>query len=225
MNACVWCGRRLGGVVTVSQLWRWGPLIKSAVCAACQTRLTPISILHCPQCGRQQTDETICRDCQRWTGPPLVNHALYVYDAAMKAYMQQYKFQGDFALRRVLQEPLRLALARETYDVLVPIPVDQATWQQRGFNQVTGWLQTQPFQQALLVRASHKDQPQSAKDRAARLQTAQPFILAPHAADVLMGQRVLLLDDVYTTGRTLRHAAAQIYLGGAKAVTSLTLAR
>jgi competence protein ComFC len=143
----------------------------------------------------------------------------------MKAYMQQYKFQGDFALRRVLQEPLRLALARETYDVLVPIPVDQATWQQRGFNQVTGWLQTQPFQQALLVRASHKDQPQSAKDRAARLQTAQPFILAPHAADVLMGQRVLLLDDVYTTGRTLRHAAAQIYLGGAKAVTSLTLAR
>ncbi|KRK86482.1 amidophosphoribosyltransferase [Levilactobacillus koreensis JCM 16448] len=143
----------------------------------------------------------------------------------MKAYMQQYKFQGDYALRQVMMEPLKQALAQQDYDVLVPIPVNQETWQTRGFNQVTGWLLNQPFQQALLVTADHKDQPQSAKTRQQRLLTQQPFSLAPNAATVLKDRRILLLDDVYTTGRTLRHAAAQIYLGGAKAVTSLTLAR
>ncbi len=225
MNACVWCGRPLRQTVTLNQIWCWAPLTQSVACDQCRQRFTAITSQRCPQCGRQQTDETVCVDCQRWTGQPLTNHAIYVYDEAMKAYMQQYKFQGDYALRLLMQEPIRAALFREHYDVLVPIPVDQATWQKRGFNQVTGWLRQAPFQQALLVLADHKSRPQSAKDRSARLQTPQPFTLAPNAKEVLHNQRVLLLDDVYTTGRTLRHAANQIYLGGAKAVTSLTLAR
>lgn len=139
--------------------------------------------------------------------------------------MQQYKFQGDYALREVLQQELVRALHQEDYDLLVPIPIDATTWQTRGFNQVTGWLTDQPYFQALTVRASHKDQPQSAKTRAERLMTQQPFRLVEKAPALLANQRVLLLDDVYTTGRTLRHAAAEIILGGAKAVTSLTLAR
>ncbi|MFC6207639.1 ComF family protein [Levilactobacillus tongjiangensis] len=155
----------------------------------------------------------------------MINRALFQYDAGFKAYMQQYKFQGDYALRVVVQATLARALQRATYDVLVPIPVDVATWQSRGFNQVTGWLTGQPFFQALEVVADHKERPQSAKTRAERLVTPQPFSLAPNACKVLQHQRVLLLDDVYTTGRTIRHAIDQINLSGAKAVTSLTLAR
>jgi len=225
MSACVWCGRQLQTTLTLAQIWRFTPIAQATVCDACQHRFAAITSQHCPACGRQQMDETVCLDCQRWSGVRLTNHAVYVYDAAMKAYMQQYKFQGDYALRVLMQAPLAAALQRETYDVLVPIPVDQTTWRTRGFNQVTGWLRNQPFQQALLVRATHKERPQSAKARADRLRTPQPFTLAPNANQILRGQRVLLLDDVYTTGRTLRHAADQIYLGGAKAVTSLTLAR
>ncbi|MFD1455332.1 ComF family protein [Levilactobacillus lanxiensis] len=225
MRACVWCGRQLQTTLTLAQIWQFTPIAQATVCDTCRQRFTAITSQHCPSCGRQQVDETVCLDCQRWSGDRLTNHAVYVYDSAMKAYMQQYKFQGDYALRVLMQAPLAAALQRETYDVLVPIPVDQLTWRTRGFNQVTGWLQNQPFQQALLVRATHKERPQSAKDRADRLRTPQPFTLAPNAGQLLRGQRVLLLDDVYTTGRTLRHAADQIYLGGAKAVTSLTLAR
>ncbi|WP_225417983.1 ComF family protein [Levilactobacillus huananensis] len=139
--------------------------------------------------------------------------------------MQQYKFQGDYRLRLGLQASLRTALDREDYDILVPIPIDAQTWQTRGFNQVTGWLTGQPFQQVLTVTATHKDRPQSAKTRQERLLTPQPFELVSGASEIVSNQRVLLIDDVYTTGRTLRHAARQIYLGGAKAVTSLTLAR
>ena len=90
---------------------------------------------------------------------------------------------------------------------------------------MTGWLTGQAYYQVLQVIDQDKATPQSAKNRAQRLLTPQPFTLAPQAKDLCHGQRVLLLDDVYTTGRTLRHAATQINLTGAKAVTSLTLAR
>ncbi|WP_261810216.1 ComF family protein [Levilactobacillus humaensis] len=224
MLTCVWCGRSFAPAITVTMIWQWRPLPQPALCATCHDRLTPISPQHCPQCGRQQTTVEVCRDCRRWHDN-LRNRAVYRYDAGMKAYMQQYKFQGDYRLRLGLQEALRLALEQVDYDILVPIPIDERTWQTRGFNQVTGWLTGQPFQQALAVTATHKDRPQSAKTRQERLLTPQPFELVAGASDLLANRRVLLLDDVYTTGRTLRHAAQQIYLGGAKAVTSLTLAR
>lgn len=224
MLGCVWCGRSFSPPLTVAMIWQWRPLPRPALCPACRERLTPIGSRYCPQCGRQQATSEVCRDCRRWPDN-LRNRALYCYDAGMKAYMQQYKFQGDYRLRLGLQAALSTALKRENYEVLVPIPIDQRTWQTRGFNQVTGWLTGQPFQQVLAVTATHKDRPQSAKTRQERLLTPQPFELVTGAGEVLANRRVLLLDDVYTTGRTLRHAAQQIYLGGAKAVTSLTLAR
>ncbi|MFC0379660.1 ComF family protein [Levilactobacillus acidifarinae] len=224
MTTCVWCGRMVTPTVTLATLWHWQPLSTPAVCAACQNRLQPLHAPQCPRCARQQTTTQVCHDCVRW-GDAWVNHAIFPYDAVLKAYMQQYKFQGDYRLRVVMQPYIRRALARETYDVLVPIPVTAGTWLTRGFNQVTGWLTDQPFQQVLTVDDAHKPRPQSSKTRQERLRSPQPFQLAPAAEKILPNQHVLLLDDVYTTGRTLRHAAAQIYLGGAKAVTSLTLAR
>ncbi|MDT7015047.1 ComF family protein [Levilactobacillus namurensis] len=221
---CVWCGRHFQPQVSLADLLRWAPLPQPKVCVTCAQRLQPITEPRCPACGRAQATATICYDCERW-GDDFTNHALFPYDANLKAYMQQYKFQGDYRLREVMQPILRRALAREVYDVLVPIPVAAETWQIRGFNQVTAWLTDQPYQQALVVREATKSRPQSSKTRQERLQAQQPFQLAPNAATVLQNQRVLLLDDVYTTGRTIRHAAQQIYLGGAKTVTSLTLAR
>ena len=225
MTRCVWCQQRFQPSVALRDLLSWRPLPVPPLCPRCQDRFAPITAQHCPDCGRQQEQAVRCHDCERWGMESLQNRALFRYDVGMKAYMQQYKFQGDYALRKALQAPLQRALARQDYDILVPIPIDQQTWLTRGFNQVTGWLRGQPYHQALVVKATHKAQPQSAKTRAQRLLTPQPFQLDPRVAPILVNQRVLLLDDVYTTGRTLRHAAAQIYLGGAKAVTSLTLAR
>lgn len=64
---------------------------------------------------------------------------------------------------------------------------------------------------------------QSQRDRAARLHRKQPFSIA--VTKDLVDQRVLLVDDVYTTGNTLYHAATLLYQLGAKEVKSLSLAR
>lgn len=201
MKNCVWCQRPVTSGVTLAAMWRWAPLPSPNLCAVCQKRLRPLHAPQCPRCGRQQSTTKVCHDCERW-GDSWVNHAIFPYDATLKAYMQQYKFQGDYRLRLVMQPYLRQALAQERYDVLVPIPVTAETWLTRGFNQVTGWLTDQPFQQVLTVDAARKPRPQSSKTRQERLQSPQPFSLQPGATKLLRNQHVLLLDDVYTTGRT-----------------------
>ncbi|QMU07120.1 ComF family protein [Levilactobacillus suantsaii] len=224
MATCLWCQAVVKVPVTLRILLRWQVIVPPKLCTTCAQRLQPLHAPQCPQCGRQQATATVCPDCARWADE-WHNQAIFPYDEAIKAYMQQYKFQGDYRLRLVMQPYLRRALAQIEYDVLVPIPITATTWQTRGFNQVTGWLTDQPFQSVLTVPPARKPRPQSSKTRRERLAMPQPFELVPQAATVLANRRVLLLDDVYTTGRTIRHAAAQIYLGGAKAVTSLTLAR
>lgn len=170
----------------------------------------------------------MCPDCRRWRvnqSSLLCNRALYAYNNAMRTYMQRYKFQGDYRLRRVFSDELQATLTR-WYPrwqgwVYVPLPVDEATWQTRGFNQVTGFLSDIPVKEALtMVPACHRKQ--STKPRVARLQTVQPF-RAKTAAQRF--SRVVLVDDVYTTGRTLYHARNALAGVGVRYIRSVTLAR
>lgn len=175
-------------------------------------------------CGRSQTRVELCEDCQRWplnTG--FHNVALFDYNDAMQAYFHRYKFQGDYRLRRVFEKSMQVAVARLEKDLVFTIPVAPSTLATRGFNQVSGWLFDGNNQPGLQTKNQQKGIPQSQKDRRARLQMPQPFTLAP--TTVVTGKRVLLVDDIYTTGRTIRHAATLLLESGAKSVTGLTLAR
>lgn len=66
---------------------------------------------------------------------------------------------------------------------------------------------------------------QSEKNRQQRLQTPQPFQIIASAQSVILNQDVLIVDDVYTTGTTIRHAANLIQTAGARSVSGLTLCR
>lgn len=92
----------------------------------------------------------------------------------------------------------------------------------RGFNQVKGLLGGCTITEVLVHQ--HKDKlAQSHKSRTERLATPQPFLLK-NAARVL-NERVILVDDIYTTGRTLYHAAVLLKEAGASEVLSISLAR
>ncbi|MFD1419603.1 ComF family protein [Lactiplantibacillus songbeiensis] len=219
---CLLCQRPLTTKLTLPWLLSWQPVAQPVVCTACWQQFQPIILATaCPQCGRAQPHWQVCRDCQRWAAQPdFQNVALFTYNEAMQAYFQHYKFQGDYRLRAVFQTIVQQRLQQLTADQVVTIPVTTATMATRGFNQVTGWLDTGINDGVLTVA---KTVAQSQKDRQARLATKQPFGLAPGVD--LSGQRIVLVDDVYTTGRTMRHAANLMLENGANSVTGLTLAR
>lgn len=210
---------------TLKELLLPGSLNAPLLCPVCHQKLSVRSGDRlCLGCGRELTTTVkICQECRQWQqhyGWLLNNRSLYKYNDGLRDYMRRFKFQGDYALRRVFQTEFNTFLKNFTYDVLVPIPVTPYTWQTRGFNQTTALL-TLPWQNALATIA-HDKTAQSTKTRQERLATGQPFkVIHP---EWLHDRRVLLVDDVYTTGRTLYHAAELCRLTGCKKVISATLA-
>jgi ComF family protein len=162
---------------------------------------------------------------------PLVAHEWCVpYAGLGRSVIHALKYGG---VRR-LAVPLGGALARRWAscgglgDVLVPVPVHRDRLRERGFDQAhliareAGRIATAPVARTL-VRARRTAR-QAELDRSGRAgNVAGAFaVVAPEVVD---GRWVVLVDDVMTTGATLREAALALHAAGAVAVSALTVAR
>ena len=178
MAECILCHRLLLPQLTMWQLLNFQPVEAETLCRTCLSQLEPIPVDQaCTGCGRL-CSERYCTDCLRWQTPPhFKNRALFRYNEFFKRYMSQYKFYGDYRLRRVFQTQVKREVDRLDADLVIPIPVAPATLQQRGFNQVEGFLEKVETVAGLATREAAKLQPQSEKNRQQRLQTKQPFVI------------------------------------------------
>ncbi|WP_061992805.1 ComF family protein [Fructobacillus ficulneus] len=234
---CLLCQKTLEAQLSFADriLGRTSPT--ELVCQKCRDSFVTIKGLTCRGCGRPLTPEidrgedgTICFECQFWLnrlGYLLGHQALYEYGPELKLYMAAYKFMGDYRLNIIFREKMRRFIKRicqqQKIDLIVPIPVSQKRFNQRGFNQVQPWL-PKIAQNLLIVDLANKVD-QSSLDRHARLHSPQPFRLSEDCGPKIKNRRVLLVDDIYTTGRTLYHGAECFYQLGAAKVSSLSLVR
>ncbi|WP_178391598.1 ComF family protein [Apilactobacillus kunkeei] len=166
----------------------------------------------------------VCIDCQKWRqlGDDFVNESIFQYNDAMKDFMHRYKFVGDYQLRMIFQKEIRKKIRKDL--LIVPIPVSSETKINRGFNQVIGLLGDIEYVEALMVKEKRKVR-QSELNRQQRIHNKQIFTIDPKNASQIVDQKILLVDDIYTTGTTIRHAASVLRKNGAKQVLGLTLCR
>lgn len=196
---------------------------KDFVCPPCFAKFQFISEKHCLNCYKEGEGD-ICQDCHKWQNlKKEVHHkALFCYNQAMKDYFSAYKFQGDYLLRKVFIKPIKEALREYTNYTLVPIPLSSSSLENRGFNQVQAFLDEAKLSYYDLLGKEDGSVKQSSKTRQERLKTQQNFYLRKHKE---LPDKVMLVDDIYTTGMTIQLASQLLRENGVKTIKSFSLAR
>jgi ComF family protein len=209
---------------------------KGMVCEPCVTRFAQ-PIRRCIGCALAlksgiSPDITRCGACI--VKPPPLDECLasVSYDYPWNHCIASYKFGNDpawastFAL--LLKSTPWIEPAVERADILIPVPLSTARLQHRGYNQaleLCKHLSHDKTDTRLLLRI--KDTlTQSTLSRSERLHNVKAaFAVEPLRAQALQGKRVVLVDDVMTSGATLFAAAAALRQAGASHITAIVFAR
>lgn len=151
------------------------------------------------------------------------------YGGWLRGTVTQVKYHGEWA-RVSLLGPLLAEACVDLLpaDVLVPVPLHPSRRKQRGFNQTEKLAESLSSHVAipveLALQRSRKTSPQVRLDAAGRqTNVLGAFQLALGSS--IAGKRVILIDDVITTGATLGACAEILVAGGASAVSAVTVAR
>ncbi|WP_428909657.1 ComF family protein [Niallia sp. Krafla_26] len=217
----------------------WWALIaeekQQTLCATCEGKLQEIEGETCPICSRpleglesRFIKGDYCYDCIRWEEDPqwkgslTKNTSLYTYNEFLQEVIARYKFRGDYILARIFSEKVQQVIKQQKADYLVPIPLSPKRLQERCFNQAEAILLEAGLSPANILNRIHSEK-QSKKSRHERIYVEQVFQLETNKH--IEGKSILLIDDIYTTGSTLRHAAKVLIENGANSVSSLTIAR
>ncbi|SDM70621.1 ComF family protein [Bacillus sp. OK048] len=205
------------------------------ICPTCENKFEKITGEKCRICSRLFRDlderfrfDDLCHDCVRWEedlewqGYLDSNHSLFLYNDFFKEVMAKYKFRGDYVLAKLFAERIADSLRLLNPDLLVPIPLSCKRLYERGFNQAEALILEAGLSPANLLTRKHLEK-QSKKSRTERIHIPQVFQVNRQLE--IKGTEIILIDDIYTTGSTLRHAAKLLKEEGAKRIRSLTLAR
>ncbi|URM33441.1 ComF family protein [Cytobacillus firmus] len=229
---CLICHEEILSTVSWSTLWSRPK--ENHLCQVCTDKLPFIKGEACNKCSRpfstldpQFRQDDTCTDCVRWNHDPEwsgildKNHSIFTYDDFLKETLARYKFRGDYVLARAFTPFIKEKLKNLNFDCLVPIPLSPERLYERGFNQSAALIREAGFTPKDLLQRIHSEK-QSKKSRLERIHHHQVF--EPLNINI-ENKVILLMDDIYTTGSTLYHAAKVLKNGGAASVFSITLAR
>lgn len=212
----------------------------AALCAACMKSLSSDQPPRCTVCGLRMalddaSEASPCGQCLK--DPPAFHDSLIVmdYKAPVDALIQDLKFRAQLPLANAFGQLLADAAGHRQgrtdtpADVLLPVPLSRERLEQRGFNQAMELAR--PVAEALglpLLAGS------CVRTRNTSAQTALPVsqrrvnmrgAFAVRDRTAIENRHVMVIDDVMTTGHTLRELAACLKRHGAARVSNLVLAR
>lgn len=209
--------------IVCSRLGTW-------LCAECISDLPYVVGPVCYQCGTPLPQGRSCARCAQHPLEIERVHSVFLFQGPVRSAVHRLKYRNG----RALAEPLGELMAdwwveqRISVDVIVPVPLHPRRLRERGYNQAgllaraLGRRLDVPVWETAIERVRHT-RSQMRLDAAARQSNVQG---AFHCSDERVGERrVLLVDDVCTTGATLDACAEALYRTGGAWVQALTLAR
>jgi competence protein ComFC len=208
---CVSCGRRSSDVL----------------CRDCFEALPRVGSPACGRCGLPTAFVTfVCEACKNVDFGFESARAPLRYEGVGKEVVHALKYRGYKKLVASLATPLMLqSLGDGRFDTVVPVPLHRSRLRKRGFNQAELLARgvaaeiNAPVSDTLKVVRSTRDQVElSAAQRRANVAGA-------YRASAPLQGKVLLIDDVFTTGATMSACASTLVRAGAREVHALSLCR
>jgi competence protein ComFC len=210
---------------------------EKVVCRTCLAKLSPRGGPLCPLCGRFHEGEGADHICSRCLGraPAFSLHrSCGAYSGTLKDVILLFKYRKYAPLSRALAGFAERCLASDPklwvgVDFLIPVPLHPARKRERGFNQSRllardlGRLRGMTVLEGCLVKA--KNVPPQAGLRAAEREENVKKAYAVRRRQKVRGRTLIIVDDVTTTGATLRECARVLVEAGAREVRAITLAR
>jgi ComF family protein len=204
------------------------------LCDDCLAKIPRVLPPLCVCCGRALPPDGTARLCARCQDQPLqitqIRTAVY-FEGVVRKAVHRFKYNGLTALSEPLGELMASYWIEHPVpvDVVIPVPLHIARLRERGYNQATLLARELAARVNLIVddrllkrqRATAPQVELNARQRMENVRDAFRCV----SQGAIDGKRVLLIDDVCTTGSTLEACAVALRAGGACAVRALTLAR
>ncbi|MBW2146727.1 MAG: ComF family protein [Deltaproteobacteria bacterium] len=207
------------------------------ICRDCRLKINTIPFPACIPCGSPMEKgvraESCCARCRSgvWNFGKAI--AVGTYDGPMAELIRQFKFRGRTEVSAFGGQLMASSLQKETapgsYDLLVPVPLHIRRLRQRGFNQ--SLLLAREMERIigiavapLALRRHRWTNPQPGLDEKSRRENVLGAFETPEPSRI-RDRRVLIIDDVLTTGHTVNECAATLLANGVRTVDVVTLAR
>jgi len=210
---CIICGKKTNEIM---------------ICPSCEEKLKQEThtLKQCTCCGTFGYESEKCRTCFDWP-EQMTNHCLFPYHGRYREVLLEYKFQNKPWLAQALANALPL-IDRNSVDIVIAVPISKNRQYERGYNQSELIAKNYakrlniPYEKNVIQKVIDLP-PQSTLNRTERLQSLNNafHISQPQKVE---GKRVLLVDDIITTGTTLKTCANLCYLAGATQVQTITVA-
>lgn len=201
-------------------------------CQDCTSGMSAMPDGCCSRCAlpfvSRNSSSHLCESCSRFQPSFLAVHAAGIYEGQLRKAVHRFKYENCHYLDRPLGIMLREALVdTDPPDLIVPVPLHRTKLRERTYNQSLllakeiGQRSAVPVSRTLLKRVRNTPQQQglSALERAKNLRNA--FI----CQEKLSGERILLVDDVMTTGATATTCSRVLVAAGASEVNVAVVAR
>jgi ComF family protein len=202
------------------------------LCDKCWPQIQFIYDPICPVCQHPSVAGRTHAGCQTpWSIDGAIS--LTFYRGPIRSLVRQLKYHGVTVTQQLVGQILQNYLQHESLylppAIIVPIPLHQNSQNQRGFNQATVIAQVlasqtgYPMLQNVLQR--HKNTPSQTKLSKSQRQSNMLGAFSLSTTENIKGASFILVDDVFTTGATLKEAAKVLKRARAKQVFGFTLAR
>jgi len=203
----------------------------SRFCQSCQAQVEPLLPPVCRRCGRPNAPAVVCPTCRHSATSLVSIRSASLLDEPLRSAIHHFKYRGARELAGPLASLLLTCWARNhlSADALVPVALHPRRRQERGYNQAT--LLARDLGEALdcpviegTLQRNRETLPQVGLNALQRRQNVAGAFSCTSGAVVNL--RVMLIDDVCTSGATLEACAAALWTDGqAASVRALTVAR